>query len=182
MKSIAKMLATALLGTLLTGASVVAQSVNIDYDHAVNLAKCKTYNIQKIHATDPDVESRITVALNRDLQARYLREDTKNPDLIITVVESNANADEYSNFYDSLGDLAWQRGWSSGFMDSSAAPANIPAGTLVLDMYDAKTHKLVWRGIATEPASVASSKGAGDKFDKAIGQMLNKFPPKYKKP
>ena len=58
---------------------------------------------------------------------------------------------------------------------------DIPAGTLVLDIWDRKTQKLVWRGAITEPASVTSDKEADQKLDKAVGQLLAQFPPKYKK-
>jgi hypothetical protein len=56
----------------------------------------------------------------------------------------------------------------------------IPVGTLVLDMYDGKTHKLVWRGTADEVISRSTDKN-DDSMDKAINAMLDKFPPKGQK-
>src|ERR1035441_10040186 len=66
MKAIAKTLAAALVGMAMAGAPILAQTVTIDYDHTVNFLKFKTYTWEKIHATDPDVESRITLAMKRD--------------------------------------------------------------------------------------------------------------------
>ena len=67
MKVFARVLATALVGTAMAAAPVLAQTVTIDYDHTVNFLKFKTYTWTKLHATDPTVEDRITIALNRDM-------------------------------------------------------------------------------------------------------------------
>ena len=182
MRSIAKMLAAALFGTLLAGASALAQAVNVDYDHTINFLKYKSYTLEKLHATDPSVETRLTIAIDRDLQARYLHPEGKDPDIIVAVVESNQDKQEYTTFYDGLAGLSWQRGWGSGgFLDNAATLQDIPAGTLVFNMWDGKTKKLIWRGIITEPASVMSDKEADQKMDKAVGQLLAQFPPKFKK-
>jgi hypothetical protein len=183
MKSLAKkLLATALFSAVTAGVQAKAQAVTVDYDHTINFLKFKSYTLQKVHATDPGVETRLTIALDRDLQARYLHTEDKDPDIIVAVVESNQDKQEYSTFYDGLSGLSWQRAWGpSGFLDTQATVQDIPAGTLVLDMWDGKTKKLIWRGILTEPASVTSDKEADQKMDKAVGQLLGQFPPKFKK-
>jgi Domain of unknown function (DUF4136) len=161
---------------------VLAQAINIDYDHSVNFAKFKTYTWEKVHATDPSVEQHITIALNRDMGGRYMTEVSKNGDVTITVVEATKDKQEFTDFYNSLGDFAWQRTWgSAGFMDSPATVQDIPVGTLVLDMYDTKTHKLLWRGTIVLSASDIASKEADQKADKAITELIGKYPPKYKK-
>jgi hypothetical protein len=172
----------ALFSTILAGAPARAQAVSVDYDHTINFLKYTTYQLTKLHATDPGVESRLTIALDRDLQDRYLHPTDSNPDLIIAVVEANEDKQEYSTFYDGLNGLSWKRGWGDGtFLPSAATVQDIPPGTLVLDIWDRKTQKLVWRGAITEPASVTSDKEADQKLDKAVGQLLAQFPPKYKK-
>jgi hypothetical protein len=182
MRSIAKMLAGVLFGAAFAAAPALAQAVNVDYDHSINFLKYKSYTLQKLHATDPGVETRLTIAIDRDLQARYLHPQDKDPDIIVAVVESNQDKTEYSTFFDSLSGLSWERGWGSGgFLDSAATLQDIPAGTLVVNMWDGKTKKLIWRGIITEPASVISDKEADQKMDKAVGQLLGQFPPKFKK-
>jgi hypothetical protein len=66
-------------------------------------------------------------------------------------------------------------------MDTQATLNDIPLNTLVVDMYDTNTHKLLWRGTVVEPSG-----GTGDKedqmMDKAVTLLINKYPPKYKKP
>jgi hypothetical protein len=49
-------------------------------------------------------------------------------------------------------------------------------GTLIVDLYDAKTKKMVWRGVATDTVSDQTSKNT-EHIDKAIGKMFEKYPP-----
>lgn len=180
MRSIAGVLTAAFLGIVMAGAPVLAQTVTIDYDHTVNFAKFKTYTWGKVHATDPSVENRITIALNRDMTGRYMTEVPKGGDVTITAVDATQNKQEFSDFYSSLGDYSWQRGWGSGFMDSQATPQDIPLDTLVIDMYDTKTHKLLWRGTVAQPVAGSADKN-DQKIDKAVTMLISKYPPKYKK-
>ena len=182
MKVFARVLATALVGTAMAAAPVLAQTVTIDYDHTVNFLKFKTYTWTKLHATDPTVEDRITIALNRDMGGRYMTEVPKGGDVSIIAVEATQDKQEFTTFYNSLGDFAWQRGWgSAGFLDSQATLDDVPVDTLIIDMYDTKTHKLLWRGTVTE--TVATSEDKNDqKIDKAVTLLIGKYPPKYKKP
>ena len=116
------------------------------------------------------------------MAGRYMSEVPKNGDVTITAVEASKDKQEFGTFYDSLGsDTSWQRPWGKGFMDSQDTLGDIPAATLVIDMYDTKTHKLLWRGTMTLPVAEASSKEADQKFDKAVTELIGKYPPKFKK-
>jgi hypothetical protein len=55
----------------------------------------------------------------------------------------------------------------------------VPVGTLMLDMYDAQTHQLIWRGRSSATLSNNGDKNT-KKLDKDIDKMLNGFPPKTK--
>ena len=181
MKSLKTVLAATLLGVVATAAPIMAQSASIDYDHSVNFLKFKTYTWQKVHATDPAIEGRITIALNRDMAGRYMTEVSNNGDITITAVEATQDKQEISTFYSALNDYSWQRPWcGSGFMDAQASPQDVPLNTLIIDMYDSKTHKLLWRGTITEPAGDNQDKNA-QKIDKAVTELISKYPPKFKK-
>ena len=101
MKYLARLFAVTLFGAAIAGAPIMAQTVTIDYDHTVNFLKFKTYTWGKVHATDPSVEARITLALNRDMAGRYMTEVAKDSDVTITAVEANEDKKEISSFYDS---------------------------------------------------------------------------------
>ncbi len=181
MRSIAKLLATGLFTIAVASTPVLAQTVTIDYDHTVNFLKLKTYTWQKVHATDPSVESRITIAMNRNMSGRYMTEVANGGDVTIAVVDATQDKQEFSTFYDSLGsDYSWQRPWGSGFMDSQATLSDVPVNTLVIDMYDTKTHKLLWRGTVTQPLDGSTDK-KNNEIDKAVTTLIGKYPPKFKK-
>jgi hypothetical protein len=182
MKSIARVLATALFGTAMAATPLLAQTVTIDYDHTVNFLKFKTYTWQKLHATDPSVEDRINIALKRDMEGRYMTEVTSGGDVIITAVEATQDKAEFTNFYSSLSGFDWQHvADATGFLDSGTALQDVPLDTLIIDIYSPKTHQLLWRGAVTE--SVAKSADKNDRtIDHAVTLLINKYPPKYKKP
>jgi hypothetical protein len=181
MRSIARSLAVALFGVAISSAPVIAQTVTIDYDHSVNFPKFKTYTWEKVHATDPSVEGRITIAVNRDMGGRYMTEVSKGGDVTLTAVDATQDKQEFSTFYNSLGsDYNWQRPWGSGFLNSEAGLEDIPINTLIIDMYDTKTHKLLWRGTVTEPVTGSEDK-KDNTIDKAVTLLISKYPPKFKK-
>jgi hypothetical protein len=181
MKSFAKLFVAALVGTVISGTAAMAQTVNVDYDHTINFLKYKSYTLQKVHATDPSVEGALTIALDRDLTARYLHADADKGEIIVAIVDATQDKAEYGTFYDGLNGLAWQRGWGSGgFMDAAATPQDLAVGSVILDMWDRKTQKLIWRGTLTE--TLAGSEDKKDNTaDKSVGKLLNQFPPKFKK-
>jgi len=181
MISITKTLAFGLFAVAMAGAPILAQTVTIDYDHTVNFLKFRTYTWEKVHATDPGVEDRLTVALNRDMSARYMTEVSKGGDVTITAVDATQDKQEFTDFYSGLSGFTWQRGWgNAGFLDSQASLQDVPLDTVVIDMYDTKTHKLLWRGSVTEPEVKSEDKNE-QKVDKAVTLLITQYPPKFKK-
>jgi Domain of unknown function (DUF4136) len=182
MRSIARVLATGFFAIAMAATPLLAQTVTIDYDHTVNFLKFKTYTWGKLHATDPSVENRITIAVKRDMEGRYMSEVSSKGDVIITAVDATQDKQEFITFYDSIGsDYAWARPWgSAGFLDSQATLNDIPVNTLIVDMYDGKTHKLLWRGTVSQPLEGGTDK-KDNTIDKAVTTLIGKYPPKFKK-
>jgi hypothetical protein len=54
-----------------------------------------------------------------------------------------------------------------------------PEGTLVVDIFDHQTKKLVWRSVATNSLSGDPDKNA-KKLEKTVEDMFKHFPPKAK--
>jgi hypothetical protein len=92
-------------------------------------------------------------------------------DIALTAVGSAQNQKEYQTFYDGLGGWRW-----GGFGETTTTVQNYRVGTLVLDMYDAKTKQLVWRGAASDTLSDKEEHNEKD-LDKAVDKMLKDFPP-----
>jgi len=63
-----------------------------------------------------------------------------------------------------------------GFGDSMTTVENTPVGTLIVDVFDGQSKKLVWRGTSTETLSSKPEKNER-KLEKAVADMFKKFPP-----
>jgi hypothetical protein len=165
---------------LVAGVPAFAQQIATDYDHSVNFSRYHTYSWRKVQTTDPLFVDRIKSEVDKDLNAKGLREVPQGGDIALTAVGGTHNQQEYNTFYDGLGGMGfgWRRGWGGGgFGDSYTTVEQIPVGTLVVDFWDPQQHKLVWRGTSTDTLSDKPEKNTA-KLDKAIDKMLDKFPPK----
>jgi hypothetical protein len=62
---------------------------------------------------------------------------------------------------------------------STTTVENIPIGTLVVDMYETGSERLIWRGLAYDQLSDNPDKDT-KKLEKAVDKMFAKFPPQEK--
>lgn len=155
---------------------VYAQSVHTDYDHKVDFSHYQTYSWEKVHTTNPLWQQRIMDAVDKDLQQKGWKRVQSGGQVALVAVGATRDRKEYQTFYDGLG--GW--GWGGGFGDESTTTVeNVPVGTLVLDMYDQDSKKLLWRGTASKALSKNTDKNIKS-LDKSVDKMLDKFPPKQK--
>jgi hypothetical protein len=77
-----------------------------------------------------------------------------------------------NTFYDGFG-----RGWRwGGFGEATTTTEIYKVGTLVVDLFDTKTKKLIWRGTSSDTLSNSSDKNIKN-LDKGVEKMFKKFPP-----
>jgi len=166
-----------MLGVLLLCASPAgAQDVTRDWDRAYNFATIKTFAV-KIGTSWGNAmsEERITGDLTRELTAKGWKVAPEaSADAVVVLHGAGQTKHSTSTFYDGWG------GWGySGFGSSTTMVSEYLVGTLVADVFDAKTKKLVFRGSATDEISDNPSKNIS-KGQKAIQKMFKDFPPKEK--
>ena len=63
-----------------------------------------------------------------------------------------------------------------GFGGGMATVQTYTEGSLIVDLYDATTRKMVWRGVATATVSSKPEKNAA-KIDKSLMKMFERYPP-----
>jgi len=177
MKTFTGIFSTAALVAMLAGAPLIAQqSVHSDYDHSYHFNKIKSYSWAKVETTDPLVEPRLTAAVDKILQGEGWHQVDKNPSVVVAAVEAAKNGQEYTQFYRRLTGYSWRRSWGNGgFMNETTSLNMIPVGTLVIDMYDPATKKLVWRATAAEPND-SKERTQQDAVDKTTKAAFNEFP------
>jgi hypothetical protein len=149
--------------------AVYAQKVTVDSDPAASFAAYKTYAwVNGTPAPNPLNEDRLHAAVDARLAGRGLAMNTTAPDVYVTTHVTTKERQEF--IATGFGYGAW---WGGGTTTTSVE--TYVDGTLVVDLYDAKTKKMVWRGVATATASDKPTKNA-EKMNKALDKMFEKFP------
>jgi len=150
--------------------------VQTDYDKKADFSQYKSYSWVKVQTSNPLWESRIKDAVDSELQAKGWRKVDEGGDVALAAVGSATNEKEYTTFYSGIGPWRW-RGFGS---ETTTTVSTYKVGTLVLDMYDARDHRLIWRGTASDTLSDKPEKNE-KKLEKTVSKMLDKFPPKREK-
>ena len=156
-----------------------AQQVKTDYDHGANFNQYKTYSWEKVQTQDPLWVDRIKEAVNTALAAKGWTPVPSGGDVSIVAVETTQNQQTLNTFYDGFGG-GWRWRGLGGSGESTTTVENYKVGTLVVDLFDAKTKTLVWRGSASDTLSKKSDKNIKD-LDKGVQKMFDHFPPGEKK-
>ena len=154
-----------------------SQTVNTDYDHKVSFSDFHSYSWGSVKTSNPLYVQRIKDAVDPDLRAKGWQLLPSGGDVTIAAVGSSQDRQMYQTYYSGLGGEGYYYGGFGDLGTSTTIVQTFKVGTLVLDMYDAKTKHLVWR--STAKADISNSPGNNpQRFDKAVDQMLKTFPPK----
>jgi Domain of unknown function (DUF4136) len=166
---------------LLFASASFAQQVKTDYDRSANFDQYKTYSWEKVRTQDQLWVDRIKEAVNTALAAKGLTPVESGGDMAIVAIEMTKNQQTLNTFYDGFGGgWGWRRGGGfGGFGDATTSTDTYKVGTLVVDMFDAHTKKLVWRGSASDTLSDKSDKNIKN-LDKGVQKMFDHFPPGQK--
>ena len=161
------------VGLVLLLASVsFAQHVKTDYDHNENFGQYKTYSWEKVQTKDPLLVDRIKDAVNSALTAKGWTLVPSGGDVEVFAIETTQNRRTLDTFYHGFGG---GRRWG-GFGDATTTVETYRVGTLVIDLFDAKTEKLIWRGSSSDTLSDKADKNTKN-LDKGVSKMFQHFPP-----
>jgi hypothetical protein len=166
----------ALIGMMfLFAAKSPAQQVKSDYDHSANFGQYKTYSWEKVQTKDPLQVDRIKGAVNSALAAKGLTEVPSGGDVEVFAIETTQNQQTLDTFYNGFGGgRRW--GGFGGFGDATTTVETYKVGTLVIDLFDAKTEKLIWRSSSSDTLSDNADKNT-KKLAKGVNKMFQHFPP-----
>src|ERR1700730_19352839 len=154
-----------------------AQQVKTDYDRSANFDQYKTYSWEKVQTPDPLWVDRIKEAVNASLAAKGWTQVPSGGNVAIVAIEMTRKQQTLDTFYNGFGG-GWR--WGGGFGDATTTVENYKVGTLVVDLFDANSKKLVWRGSSSDTLSDKSDKNIKN-LDKGVQKMFNHFPPEPKK-
>jgi hypothetical protein len=163
----------ALLGTTAS----FGQQVKTDYDRKTDFNQYKTYSWECVQTQDPLWVDRIKEAVDASLTSKGWTQVASGGDVAIVAIEMTRNRQTLDTFYNTYG-RGWR--WTGGFGDATTTVENYKVGTLVVDLFDANSKNLIWRGSSSDTLSDKSDKNIKD-LDKGVQKMFNHFPPEEKK-
>ncbi|HXJ39355.1 MAG TPA: DUF4136 domain-containing protein [Bryobacteraceae bacterium] len=163
--------------TLFLTSMSFAQHVKTDYDHNASFGQYKTYSWTNVKTKDALWVDRIKSAVNGALAAKGWTEVPSGGDAAIFANETTKEQQTLNTFYDGFGG-GWGRrgGGFGGFGDATTTTENYKVGTLVVDIFDGKTKKLLWRASSSDTLSDKSDKNIKN-LDKGVQKMFEHFPP-----
>lgn len=139
-----------------------AQSVDISYDKSVDVRAFKTYALGNVTITgdpEPLIVQRILSAVDSRMSAIGFRKVEQNPDVLVATQVWRGVSYPY-----------W---WSKGFTEIDLP--RIFAARVVLEMIDARTEKVVFRGTAEDTVSLKPSRNER-KADEAVAEIFEESP------
>jgi hypothetical protein len=162
----------ALCAMLACMASAVAlgQTVSVNYNKSQDFSQYHTYTWASNNANQ--IQNSILAQqaqsdINTAMQGKGLQmvQESQNPDVILLASGGMQQQTSYS---------AWGMRGIGGGMGGITPQQNV-VGTLIVDLYDAKTKSLLWRGIAQNTLSTNGSKNS-QMVTKAVQKMFKQYP------
>jgi hypothetical protein len=175
-------LAVSVVALLLTAVTAWA-NVRTDYDHNTKFTQYKTYSFGKILIVPSSGlwDDRVKSAVAGQMTAKGLTEVPSGGDIVISARGGMLSIPQLNTFYDGWGGFGGFGGWGPGG-GSGVATTTMSfneMGTLVVEMFDAKTKNQIWRGSADGTLSDKPEKVI-KKLDDAVQKMFRQFPPQAK--
>ena len=164
---------------LTMAAAAMAQQVETTVDRSADFSKYKTFKIEVATPWGNSIgEKNVVEELAAAFAAKGWTRDTgESPDVHILVHGATEEKKQLNTFYTGgygMGYYGW--GWG-GVGSSTTTVSEYTEGTLVIDIFDASTKTLVWRGVAQDELKKKQAKRE-KQAERAIQKLLKDFPPK----
>ncbi len=183
---LARPVAMAAVGvSLLLGATSCASSARVgvtsDFDHSVNFRSYKTWAWYPQQPTDTEggpaqgydsfLDKRLRTAVESEMVKKGLTRVEKNPDVYVAFsakVEDKQRVDPYFN-----SPFAYR--YNYGLGRTTSPVTEYKAGTVIIDVVDAKRKELAWRGYGQ--AQVDQQTISETEVFNIVGGILSTYPP-----
>jgi len=171
---------------LLSSAPAFAQKVTYDVHRGQNFSQLRTFSIRETPPADPKasqttaydspiVKQNTDAAIATQLQARGLTRDDVNPDVYVTARRT------FQTEYYGYGWPGWGYGYGYGYWGAYGYGSYYlepqVVGTLVVDIVDAKSGELLWRGLSERDMHPTSSPDHRLKrINREVSKIFRKYP------
>lgn len=170
-----KMIASCALALL--GACSSAPNVRIDSDPAATFSAYHTFRwIQPPDGGSPLLQQRIVAGVNEQLRAKGWSE-SDDADVAIAAHVATAQRQDVDTFYTGPAYAGWGwRGGAWGAANITTTTRTYDVGTLVVDLFDARSKQAIWRGSASGTVP-SSNERINERVQAGIAKMFERFPP-----
>ena len=167
----------ALIALLLSCATAptFAAQVKTDYDHSTNFSHYKTYSWLKVQAGDSLWADRIQQDVDAQLAAKGWTKVAADGNASVSALELTQNQTSLETFYDGFGGGRRWRGFGGSGMSTTTTDVT-KVGTVVVDVFDPQTQKLIWRGDKSADLTGRPDRNAKT-LSKNVASMFKHFPP-----
>ncbi|MFI3246668.1 MAG: DUF4136 domain-containing protein [Ferrimonas sp.] len=174
--------------TALTVSGCANIRTNIDYNTSINFSQFNSWAwlqpaqmaAAEAYRHDGLYDARIRAAIENELPARGLFKTTENnAGLLVNYLTSVQNKVDINTFYNNFGYYPYYRPdpWRPVFAPDIQVQ-QYQEGTLIIDLIDAQTSQLVWRGTATSIIDPDQTPAERTKsINKAVKAILAQYPP-----
>jgi hypothetical protein len=154
------------LGLLAIPVYILGQDVTIHYDESVDFSQHKTYVwVEGTHVSDEITHQRIISAIENQLAMKGIRKVESGPDM---QVDYHASVREEIDTYTVHPQPSWD------IYDVQVHEYEV--GTIIVDLQDTETRRLLWRGIVSRTVSSKPEKDRG-RISKGIEKLFKEYPP-----
>jgi Domain of unknown function (DUF4136) len=167
---------------LMLPALAAGQDVKIDYDKAFNFSPVKTYSIAIATAWGNNLsERRVLEEIDQEIASKgWTKVPDGQADIIVLLHGATKTKQNVNTFYSGGYGGYGYRGWGGGMGSAQTTVSEYRVGTLVVDMFDAKSKNLVFRGTAEDEISDNPDRNKS-RLEKASTKLFKNFPPTAKK-
>lgn len=158
--------------------------VTTDYDKQADFKKYKTYALYTPENINDAISQlnrdRVIAAIKAEMNKRGLTENTSSPELLVNPVaifKDRASVSANSNYY-GYGGVYRPYYWGAAGTSSTTTydVRHYKDGSLIIDVVDAESKKLVWQGIGNKEID-GPIKDPDTKIPKAVEMIMASFPP-----
>jgi len=184
MKSLLKSTGAIFLASFMLCIVVQAQKTQTAFDETVDFSNFKTFAFDKEGARNPYVNTLIVEAIERELTARGLTKVTTDADLKVVYLAATVPNLQVQNvpFYHVVNPAY------SGMVGSATMNMwDVTTGTLVIDLLERKSDRVIFRGTITDVLQRAPSadlksdaKTVSKPISKGVAKVFKKYPVKLK--
>jgi Domain of unknown function (DUF4136) len=171
----------AVVAASFAGVTAFAQDVKVDFDKDANFTTIKTF-ATKIGTSwgNPISEKRVTDEITQTLTEKgWKPAPAESADAIVVLHGATEKQKTLNTFYSGggmYGGYGWRGMGGGGMGTATTTESEYLVGTLVVDIFDAKSKQLLFRGTAQDELSDKSEKNQ-KKLAKASDKMFKDFPP-----